>query len=95
VRLLILVLVLAGCSWGAPPGEHRGPVKQLTSGEYIYDFRYSDGCLSDNEIKSCAETQLINKNLIPIECVNGVEILSGNGPSNGWVYAKFRCAKAH
>jgi hypothetical protein len=94
LKLLILVLMLAGCSWGAPTGERIGPVKSLPGGEYIYDFRYSKGCLSDEEIKYCAKTQLINKNLIPVECVNGVEVLSGHGPSNGWVYAKFRCAKA-
>jgi hypothetical protein len=65
----------------------------LSGGEYIYHFKYSKGCLSDEEIKSCAAMQLINKNLIPTECINGVEVLSGHGPSNGWNYAKFRCAK--
>lgn len=83
--------LITGCSWGSPTFEDRSPVKSLGNGEYIYYFKYTDGCLTDEQIKSCARSQLTKKSLIPTECINGIEVLSGKGPANGWVYAKFRC----
>jgi hypothetical protein len=93
LQLLIVVSLMSGCSLGAPSMEDRSPVKQLSVDEYIYYFKYTDGCLTNEQTKSCAQIQLVSRKLIPFQCLNGVEVLSGSGPSNGWLFAKFRCAK--
>ena len=93
LKLPIAVCLMTGCNLAAPPFNERNPVRPLLNGDYNYTFKYSDVCLTDEEIKSCAETQLIKRKLLSLQCVNGVEMLFGSGPSNGWAHATFRCAK--
>jgi hypothetical protein len=91
VKLLILALVLSGCSWGAPEIENRSPVKQIGVDEYIYDFKDKSECHTDECYKFFAEKKIESLNLVPTQCQNGIEVISRGGPNNGWAFVKFRC----
>ena len=88
LRLFYLVLLLNGCS---ELNLNSNPVKLLDNGDYIYDFKYSDNCLSDDCIKVSAKKKLELLGLVPYQCKNGIDVYHANGPNNGWVYVKFRC----
>lgn len=91
VRLIYMILLLAGCE-GPILNENHSPVLLQGNGDYIYNFKYSDDCLTDEQIKACAEIQLKNRKLIPSECSNGIEVLYGRGPDGGGsLHAIFRC----
>jgi hypothetical protein len=91
VLYIVIILSLGACT-GSYLNESQSQIKSLGNGDYIYYFKYTDGCLTDDQIKVCAEKQLINKKLLPAVCINGIEVFTGKGPDGGgWLYAKFRC----
>ncbi len=89
---LTSLFILQTCCAESLLNQNKSSVYLTSSGNYSYDFRSSEDCLSDEQIKACAETQLINQKLLPLECSNQkIEILGVGGPNNGWEYANFRC----
>jgi hypothetical protein len=89
IKWLLIVFAISGCSWGAPENECRGPLKKIGLGEYIYSFKYPDGCIGDL-IKECGLKMLQEKNLVPAGC-NEISVLSGAKAENGWAHVKFQC----
>ena len=82
-----LVFLVAGCS---ELNLNPNPVKHLDNGDYVYYFNNSDGCFG-SRIKDCAKQKLESLNLVPAECKNGIEVLSGGESQNDWAHATFRC----
>jgi hypothetical protein len=87
LSLSCIAFLLSGCS---ELNLNSSPVKPLEGGDYIYHFKYSKGCIGD-AIKNCAKKELEILNLVPDECANGIEVLSGGKSENGWAHATFRC----
>ncbi len=86
-KFIFLAFLLTGCS---ELNLNPNPVKPLDSGDYVYHFKYSDGCVGDL-INACAKKEIESLNLVSAECANGIEVLSGGKSQNGWAHATFRC----
>ena len=92
MRLIVFIFVmfiLVACTSDPILNENHSPVKLQDNGDFIYDFKYSDGCVGD-AVKQCALKSMQEKNLVPPSC-NNVKILKGGKTENGWAWATFRC----
>jgi hypothetical protein len=90
IQIGIIASIISGCSWGAAEYENHGPVKSLgRNSEFVYDFKYSEGCVGD-AIKLCGLHSLQATNLVPPNC-NDIKVLKGGKAQNGWAWITFEC----
>ena len=94
MKLLVLIFVMflmVACVGEPFLNLKHSSVKLMDNGDFEYDFKYTDDCLYGDYIKVCAKKKLESLDLVPKQCVNGIEVLKKGGPNNGWVFVTFRC----
>lgn len=93
--LVMLMVGLQACS--APTGVYspermRRSVQSLGGGLYVVDYKWSyvEGTFGKDR-PTAVPAYLKAKDLVPVECAQGVVVVRGGRTEGGWAWAEFRC----